>query len=110
MDDNSSVGEENHAVCDLLASKWSVLHNAAEQRGFNRQAAIEDGDVFEMDWETEEEMRAFKARERLEDELEAAQLAFIEDKLASVGARMMRPYEHWNEDEAYMQYQERDRD
>lgn len=25
------------------------------------------------------------------------------------GARMMRPYEHWNEDERYMQYMECDR-
>lgn len=30
----------------------------------------------------------------------------IEELLSDLGARMMRPYEHWNEDEAYMQYAE----
>jgi hypothetical protein len=36
-------------------------------------------------------------------------LEIIEGLLTKYGARMMRPYEHWNEDEAYMAYQERDR-
>lgn len=30
----------------------------------------------------------------------------IEDLLSELGARMMRPYEHWNEEERYMEYME----
>jgi hypothetical protein len=30
----------------------------------------------------------------------------IEGQLAQIGARMMRPYEHWNEEEAYIEYNE----
>lgn len=30
----------------------------------------------------------------------------IEDLLSDLGARMMRPYEHWNEEERYMEYAE----
>ena len=30
----------------------------------------------------------------------------IEELLGELGARMMRPYEHWNEDERYMEYME----
>jgi hypothetical protein len=35
-------------------------------------------------------------------------LEVIEGMLEKYGARMMRPYEHWNEDEAYMAYAEQD--
>lgn len=30
----------------------------------------------------------------------------VEELLRDLGARMMRPYEHWNEDEKYMEYME----
>ena len=30
----------------------------------------------------------------------------IEGQLEQIGARLMRPYEHWNEDEAYVEYNE----
>lgn len=33
----------------------------------------------------------------------------LEQVLHTLGARMMRPYEHWNEDERYMQWSEEDR-
>jgi len=33
-------------------------------------------------------------------------LEVIEELLSDLGARMMRPYEHWNEDERYMEYME----
>jgi hypothetical protein len=32
--------------------------------------------------------------------------AAIEEMLGELGARMMRPYEHWNEDERMMEYLE----
>jgi hypothetical protein len=45
---------------------------------------------------------AFNADRALEIEL-------LEDKLHAMGARMMRPYEHWNEEERLMEYLERER-
>lgn len=53
-----------------------------------------------------------KSHERREREIRIAEdlkIEVIEEMLAKMGARMMRPYEHWNEDEAYMEYSERDR-
>jgi hypothetical protein len=52
---------------------------------------------------TAERARAVKEAERKLD------IELIEDKLALIGARPMRPYEHWNEDEAYVQYMEEGR-
>lgn len=51
-------------------------------------------------------LAAFNAeatRKQAEADLE---MELLQDKLAAIGARMMRPYEHWNEDEQYMQYME----
>ena len=53
--------------------------------------------------EVEKCQREKEAERQLEIEI-------VEEKLERMGARMMRPYEHWNEDERYMEYQERDRD
>jgi hypothetical protein len=47
--------------------------------------------------------------ERIRQEQREAQRGVIERHLHELGARMMRPYEHWNEDERYMQYMECDR-
>ncbi len=38
-----------------------------------------------------------------------AEIEIVEAMLAQLGARMMRPYEHWNEDERLMEYLERER-
>ncbi len=64
--------------------------------------SCEDG--FDMGSIREQEKRQLEleAERRLEVEL-------VEDKLERIGARMMRPYEHWNEEEALMEYLERER-
>lgn len=61
-------------------------------------------DLKECQSEREDNLRlaAIEAERDLEIEL-------CEDKLGAIGARMMRPYEHWNEDERYMEYAERER-
>lgn len=53
--------------------------------------------------------RSYEKREkecRISEDLE---IEVVEGMLEKLGARMMRPYEHWNEDERYMEYMERDR-
>lgn len=41
-----------------------------------------------------------------QDDKDIAKLQVIEETLESLGARLMRPYEHHNEDERYMEYME----
>lgn len=53
--------------------------------------------------QSRKEARECEDAKRAEHDLE---IELIEDKLQAIGARMMRPYEHWNEDEQYMQYME----
>lgn len=49
-------------------------------------------------------------RERQVEADREVRVDIIEAMLEKYGARMMRPYEHWNEDERLMEYMERDRD
>ena len=156
--DEDGTSEHSEAVrleVERLSLAWSELHHAQEQRGFERQAAFEDGDYgpepepcdrcgglgqlgiepprvtrhgaswpnwcgehscpnarigitcpecggdgFDRSPEREAEIRL---------ESERLQIESVEAALLHHGARMMRPYEHWNEDEAYMQYQEEGR-
>jgi N-acyl-D-aspartate/D-glutamate deacylase len=99
-------------LLDELARQWSALHDSEEQQRFARQADIEDGwnDRDYDDYEqSEAEMYRDQQVEALHDRQHAVQVDTIETALAEHGARMMRPYEHWNEDEHYMQYMECDR-
>lgn len=113
---------------DALARAWSQLATKREQDGFARRRAWEDGEYddrfdcpperrhYDSDEEFEREaaehdaaIAAADAARKLADELEQAQIDLIETKLSELGARMMRPYEHWNEDERLVAYMERDR-
>ena len=89
---------------DELAEKWSAMTDAAERRGWVRQAEIEDGD--EPYFDSDEEMQEYNSGIRKSEELDRLRLEGIEAQLNHFGARMMRRYEHWNEDERYMEYTE----
>lgn len=101
--------ERREPLLNDLAAQWSALHDAGEQDGWRRQA-MRDGDEYD-EYEPEDEADAYRVQQldALRDRQHAAQVEAIEDALESNGARMMRPYEHWNEDERYMQYMECDR-
>lgn len=51
----------------------------------------------------------WKKRQRAQEAIRQVRVEVIEGMLEKYGARMMRPYEHWNEDERLMQYLESDR-
>ena len=89
---------------DALASEWSAISDAEEQRGFRRMAEIEDGEDYEF--EDDEERVSFERDQRSARELVSVRLEIIEEMMARYNARIMRPYEHWNEDERFMEYQE----
>ena len=89
--------------CD---DSWEVLREAAAEvaaeRGF-AEGSREYEDF--IDSYVDEELNAFD--ERANAPLERQRV--IEIMLAAVGARLARPYEHWNEEERMVQYLEEDR-
>jgi hypothetical protein len=104
--------EKLDAECDELARRWSALQSEIENEGFDRQARYEDGaDSFDP-YEDEDEATAktLRAGDDMRRELKSrarqTELETIEAMLAERGGRMMRPYEHWNEDERYMAWAE----
>jgi hypothetical protein len=106
--ENVEHSEEDGIRAAALAQKWSYLKTQEEEEGFRRQAAIEDGD--EPYFDTEEEMKEWESRRKAARAERDLEIELVEDKLERLGARLMRPYEHWNEDEQAMAWAERDRD
>jgi hypothetical protein len=111
INENKVPGDEEiekvRAVCDAIALRWSNFADRIERAGFDRQAREENGDDG-PDFEDEEERAVHEENKRLDRLFEEDQLLTIEKELARFGARMMRPYEHWNEDEQLMEWLERD--
>jgi hypothetical protein len=123
-------------MIEKLASEWNVIHNKIERRqwleesedyydpfvdmneDYVNDAAYEAYDQALKDGKSKEEAREIKAkakedlwaeleRERaVEENKPYLRMEVIEQLLSELGARMMRPYEHWNEDERYMEYME----
>jgi len=117
LDENAAPSPEESEELDerveelnALAERWSALAAEIEQRGFKRQLESDDDLPQGPDFESEMDSDIYEYQKELRERLDIARLADIEDKLHQRGARMMRPYEHHNEDERYMEYMERDRE
>ncbi len=121
LNDDAEHDDDQIARATALAAKWSSLTHAAEQRQFRADAdreegrdrypnacedcpACEDGNYSKCI-----DVAAMLTKQRAIEAERDLELELVEDKLAAISARIMRPYEHWNEDEAYMQYAERER-
>lgn len=113
-----------------LADKWNALNREMEMRSWRgRDERMDEDDYLAdqldetyqctlecalEDGKSREEAVALAtdAREKHEERMEAEwqkpilEMELIEEQLHSLGARLMRPYEHWNEDERYMEYME----
>ena len=109
INDNVEVTVSDSAYLDGLMEEWSAINSQIELEGFRRQAAIEDGEYDGPDFDTDEEYKEFEQAERDRAQRRQVKLDVIEGLLSAHGARVMRPYEHWNEDERYMEYMESDR-
>lgn len=131
-DEPSNHYESISARADALAKWWSDLNTEAERAEWRRQSDYEDGNGYdpgedyprgswydggEDDPQYIADVASFEAEmQKVEDARRAVialrdeQMRYCETRLAELGVRLMRPYEHWNEDEAYMQWAERDRD
>ena len=129
LDESIEHSDYDTTRATAIAHKITQMQDAEERRMFRYQSDAESGydyDPYEdCDCEfcvsqnslcehpttlTECSSRAEDARNvalaQAEQDLE---IELLMDQLQLLGARMMRPYEHWNEDEQYMQYMESDR-
>lgn len=93
----------------MVANELAALQQQREERGWERQRRDEEGCNDEPEFETEAEEKAHQLRTETMVKLERAKELALYEQLDQLGARMMRPYEHWNEDEKLMEYLERDR-
>jgi hypothetical protein len=118
--------EIKEEMLNKLASEWNTAHNEIEQESFRdrddrdneadylAEIASERGDTvsyeLEQQGKTKEECKIaveeFYAGIDKKKNEKHVRLKVIEELLYTLGARMMRPYEHWNEDERYMEYME----
>lgn len=132
-DDSDLKRRVRAEMISKLASEWNEIHNRMERRSFRTREDIDDeNDYISERYDEEIDDALAKAakekgslltkEERAEvsdklnrdlrracgsaDEEDNVKLGVIEELLGDLGARMMRPYEHWNEDERYMEYME----
>jgi len=129
-------GKIRQEMIQKLASEWNAAHGRAEERSFrsdeDRDAEADMLSEVAQDRAYEEASRqvegfdemskrdqdramqpfvdAFFKEQKEKDSVDAERLSVIQEMLGELGARMMRPYEHWNEEEQYREYAERDRD
>jgi len=118
LDDSSerTLTPAERARADALARRWSEILARQEQEAFVLQSRYDDYDydpgpccdAAENDEACDCDAIA-NAKEQLADDIRENEIEFIHNELEKLGARMMRPYEHWNEDEQLMAYLERDR-
>lgn len=118
INDEMEHSDADSARAAAIAKKITQLLNESEQCSDSEDGR--DYDPYE-DCECDaciaaEENGCPDCEARKEDERQTAiveaerelDLEMLSEKLAAVGARMMSAYEHWNEDDRYMQYMESD--
>ena len=125
------VAQAKEEIVKGLSRQWNQVNAQIERYQWDDHAREMEDDLFqERAYEefcsresalgrdlTKEERDHL--REQVNEEMEAQRDAYInglhakrealESVLRDYNARMMRPYEHWNEEERYMQYMEQDR-
>lgn len=93
------------ARLDQVAQEWSRIMTEIENENFDREgyedylAEVDADEGAEGVARVEADMRKQRLTRRV-------RLEFLEAELAHHGARMMRPYEHWNEEEQLMAWLE----
>lgn len=110
-DEGSSHDEALVPLIEKLVAQWNQLNNEDEQARFRRQAMDDCGVEFEgPDFDTVEEEVAYGKYLAMVARQRAMRYQLIELQLRHMGARIMREYEHWNEEEHIREWMERDRE
>jgi hypothetical protein len=153
LDESVERSDREEARAHALATRWSQLHNEAEERMFAAMADAEEGRGYDLEPDPCDvcggtgylgaihptygcgncgcpdelvrikctspncedgydvgPIREAKERRAAREEERRLEVEIVEEMLERLGARMARPYEHWNEDEQLVQWMERDRD
>ena len=132
FDENDYKATARREMIEKLAKEWNDINNRVERRSWRSQEDLDEENYYHQDclneeiYEakhlalknnpnlTEEELDEIESQtcnsyyEKINEEESRIFLkqAAVEELLEELGARMMRPYEHWNEEEAYMEYME----
>ena len=102
--------ERRQPLIENVANQLAALRQKREQDGWALQSRIEEGRYEGPDeYDSDEDAHRHQLNQKLAVARERAEEEALEQELHALGARMCRPYEAWNEDEAYMAYAERDR-
>ena len=125
-------GEIREKMIEELVNKWNLIDKEIERRSFMSEDERDDYndylsclaedygddqlDKFLKKNPNTPETEYRSLRHRFEDEFYEQQKKkeekiyqekeVVMELLSDMGVRMMRPYEHWNEDEKYMEYME----
>ena len=91
-------------VATRLTQRWNDINSLLERDQLTRESRYDEVDdwIAEQADDNEEAERLHKEyanRRRLAYDAALLELETIENQLAFLGARIVRPYEHWNEDE-----------
>jgi len=135
FDDNGEEtlkSQIRHEMVEKLAKEWNEYHTKIEQASWVDPMERMDEEDFHAErakdeaYQAEEDAReknstltdaqaqdirkkaieVYYEERRKQERVNHDRIEVIEELLSDLGARMMRPYEHWNEDERYMEYME----
>lgn len=118
--------------CDELMARWNALerqHGAMANARHDEETSVYDVEAAEEQAHEEADERGLEGREAadwVDERISQILVSFDEDRtraihklilqqevieglLNALGARLARPYEHWNEEERLMQWLEEDR-
>lgn len=132
FDESDYKSVARREMIEKLVKEWNDINNRIERDSWRSQEDLDEENYYHQDCLNEEiyeakhlalEKNPNLTQEEL-DEIESQtcnsyydkinerdsqillKQAAVEELLEELGARMMRPYEHWNEEEAYMEYME----
>jgi hypothetical protein len=103
--DEDKPQEQHTAAIEIIVEKILRLKKEAEEESFDdrRKDAFDDALA---GCDTDEEAAAMVKQEQTRIRRRSEKIDQLENALAELGARMARPYEHWNEEEQYREYME----
>ena len=113
--DNEATAAAFEKVAKLLADRWNVLNGEIEYDAIMRDESYYDLEEDHVSnfmesanspEEAEELRRSYFSRKESESEAVRIEMDLIEDQLHKMGARIARRYEHWNEEEGYIEHME----
>lgn len=132
FDESDYKAVARREMIEKLAKEWNDINNRIERDSWRSQEDLDEENYFHQENLGEEiyeaKHLALKKNPNLSkeelDEIESRtrdsyyekvnerdsqiflKQAAVEELLEELGARMMQPYEHWNEEAAYMEYME----